>query len=173
MPSLLKAIISSIILATSASLCSCSGYHLGGAKPKELQSIESIYVPMVDNKTQVIKLAPRATNSLVRFITNDGAYQVSTPAQADATLKVTINKIAYREFRSARLDTLRAEELTATIHSSWQLIDNQSNVLLSGKSEGETRFFAGDNQRLSRDDSIYNAINNLSRKITSRISNRF
>ncbi len=169
----LKAICASIILATTASLCSCSGYHLGGAKPQELQGIKSIYVPMVDNKTQEIKLAPQTTNSLVRSINNDGTYQVSTPAQSDATLRVVIEMINYREFRSSRLDTLRAEELTANITATWQLIDNQSKVLLSGRSNGQTRFFVDDNQRLSRDNSMYDAIDNLSRKITSRISNGF
>ncbi|MGJ8655051.1 MAG: LPS assembly lipoprotein LptE [Akkermansiaceae bacterium] len=169
----INAIKAGIILASASLVCSCSGYHLGGAKPQELREIHSIYVPMVENKTLEIKLAPQATNSLVRFINNDGAYQVSTPAQSDATLKVVIEKIDYDEFRSSRLDTLRAEELTATIHSTWQLVDNQSKVLLSGKTTGETRFFVGDNQRLSRDDSIYDAINNLSRKITSCISNGF
>jgi len=128
---------------------------------------------MVENKTQEIKLAPRATNSLIQAINNDGTFQVSTPAQSEATLKVVIDKIEYREFRSSRLDTLLAEELTSNIHTSWQLIDNQSKVLLSGKSNGETRFFLGDNQRLSRDDSIHDAIDKLSRRITSRISNGF
>ncbi len=173
MPLFFKAVCASIILAITAGLSSCGGYHLGGAKPQELQEIELIYLPMVQNKTQEIKLASQATNSLVRFINNDGAYQVSTPAQSDATLRVVIEKIDYREFRSSRLDTLRAEELTANIIATWQLVDNQSKVLLSGRSEGETRFFVDDNQRLSRDNAMYDAIDNLSRKITSRISNGF
>ncbi len=128
---------------------------------------------MIENKTQEIKLAPQATNSLVRFINNDWTYQVSTPAQSDTTLRVVIETIEYREFRSTRLDTLRAEELTTNIRASWELVDNQSKVLLSGRSNGETRFFIGDNQRLSRDNAMSNAVNNLSRKITSRISNGF
>jgi len=168
-----KTITTGLTLAITTSLCSCSGYQLGGSKPKELQGIQSIYVPIVDNKTQEIKLAPQTTNSLVRFINNDGTYQVSTPAQSDATLHVTIEKINYREFRSSRLDTLQAEELTSEIVASWKLIDNQSQLLLSGTSNGKTRFFVDDNQRLSRDNSIYDAVDNLSRKITSRISNGF
>lgn len=163
----------SLLLAITASLSSCAGYHLGGAKPVELTNIQSIYIPMIENKTQEIKLAPQTTNSLTRFINNDGTFQVSTAAQSDATLKVVIEKIDYREFRSARLDTLRAEELTANIVATWQLIDNQSNILLSGRSNGETRFFVDDNQRLSRDNALHDAIQSLSRKITSRISNGF
>jgi len=167
----LKVTYLSIILATTANLCSCSGYQLGGSKPSELKDIQSIYVPMVENKTQEIKLAPQSTNSLVRFINNDGTYQVSTPAQSDATLRVVIDRIEYREFRSSRLDTLLAEELTTHIHASWELVDNQSKKLLSGRSYGETRFFVGDNQRLARDNSMNDAIDTLSRKITSRITN--
>ena len=162
-----------IIVATSTLLFSCAGYQLGGSKPEQLKGIQSIYVPMVENKTQEIKLAPQATNSLVHFINKDGAYSVTTPAQSDATLRVVIEKIEYREFRSARLDTLRAEELTANIRAKWELIDNQSNILLSGRSSGETRFFVGDNQRLSRDNSLNDALDTLSRKITSLISNGF
>lgn len=163
------------MLLITASLCmsSCAGYQLGNAKPDHLKKVQSIYVPMIENKTQEIKLAPQTTNSLVRFINNDGAYQVSTPAQSDATLRVVIDTIEYREFRSSRVDTLRAEELTTEIRASWELIDNQSNVLLSGRSNGETRFFIGSNQRLARDNAMYDAIDNLSRKITSRISNGF
>jgi hypothetical protein len=163
----------SLLLAITASLSSCAGYQLGGAKPVELTNIQSIYIPMIENKTQEIKLAPQTTNSLTRFINNDGTFQVSTAAQSDATLKVVIETIDYREFRSARLDTLRAEELTANIVATWQLIDNQSNILLSGRSNGETRFFVDDNQRLSRDNALHDAIQSLSRKITSRISNGF
>jgi hypothetical protein len=169
----LKALSATILLAFNANLCSCAGYHLGGAKPEGLQEIQLIYLPMVDNKTQEIKLAAQATNSLARFINNDGSYQVSTPAQSDATLRVVIEKIDYREFRSSRLDTLLAEELTANIIATWQLVDNQSRVLLSGESNGETRFFVADNQRLSRDISMSDAFDDLSRKITSRISNGF
>jgi hypothetical protein len=162
-----------LFLAITACLSSCTGYQLGSAKPAELINIQSIYIPMIENKTQEIKLAPQATNSLTRFINNDGTFQVSSAAQSDATLRVVIEKIDYREFRSSRLDTLRAEELTANIVATWRLTDNQSNILISGRSNGETRFFVDDNQRLSRDNALHDAIQSLSRKITSRISNGF
>ncbi len=80
----LKAVCASIILAITAGVCSCSGYRLGGSKPEELREIHSMYVPMGSNKTKEIKLAAQATNALVLFINNDGAFQVSTPAQSDA-----------------------------------------------------------------------------------------
>jgi len=162
-----------ILLVSIVHLSSCAGYQLGGSKPHGLQHIDSVYIPLVDNKTQEIKLAPQATNSLIKFINADGTYKVSTLAKADAQLEITIETIEYREFRSARLDTLRAEELTAKIIATWQLLDTQSRTLLKGKSKGETRFFVDRNQRLSRNNALHDAIDNLSRKITSRISNGF
>jgi len=173
MPSILKITRSCISLILAVALTSCSGYTLGTAKPKALSGIDNIYIPIVENKTQVIKLSPQVTNSLTRAINSDGSYEVTNAAQADATLKVVIKTVDYDEFRSSRLDTLLAEELTATIQTSWKLIDNQSNVLLSGSSSGSTRFFQGSNQRLSRDDSTFDAVDNLARNITSRISHGF
>jgi len=161
------------ILVSSVFLTSCVGYQLGGSKPSALKDIDSIYVSIAENKTQEIKLAPQFTNRLISFINNDGTYQVSTPTQSQATLKVVIEKIEYDEFRSSRFDTLLAEELTATIHTTWELTDAQNEILLKGKSSGKTRFFVEDNQRLARDNSLYDAIDNLSRTITSRISNGF
>jgi len=167
-------ILSSLaIIASLLSLTSCAGYQLGGSKPSALKDVDSIYVTIAENKTQEIKLASQFTNRLVSFINNDGTYQVSTPSQSQATLSVVIEKIDYDEFRSARFDTLLAEELTATIYSTWKLTSPQNEVLLQGKSSGKTRFFVEDNQRLARDNSLHDAIDNLSRTITARISNGF
>lgn len=164
-------LFSLILSAMTLGLTSCAGYQLGGSKPAALKGIDSIYVAMTENKTQEIKLAPQFTNRLISFINNDGTYSVTNLDQSQASLSVVIDRITYDDFRSSRLDTLLAEELTATIYTSWQLKNNQSEVILRGKSSGKTRFFVEDNQRLARDNSLYDAIDNLSRNITSRISN--
>ena len=161
------------IIITATGLTSCTGYQLGGSKPSALKDIDSIYVVIADNKTQEIKLAPQFTNRLITFINNDGTYQVSSLSQSQATLSVVIEKVDYDEFRSSRFDTLLAEELTATIFTTWKLTNPQNEILLQGKSSGKTRFFVEDNQRLARENSLYDAIDNLSRTITSRISNGF
>lgn len=154
-------------------LSSCVGYKLGSAKPVALQGIKNISVPLVTNETLEIKLAPLATNALVSSISNDGSYRISKPSNSDAYLKATIKKIDYREFRSARLDTLRAEELTMNVIVAWELIANSGEVLLDGVSTGNTRFFSDNNQRISRDNAVANALQNAASKITSRISNGF
>ncbi len=160
-------------LITVLFLSSCAGYRLGSAKPESLRNIKNISVPLVKNDTLEIKLAPLATNALVSSISNDGSYRITEASNSDAYLKATIRKIDYREFRSARLDILRAEELTMTIVVNWELIDNSGSTLLSGSSTGETRFFNDNNQRISREHAVANALQNAASKITSRISNGF
>jgi len=154
-------------------LISCSGYKLGNAKPRNLAHIKKIAVPMLENQTQEIKLAPQATNALVTAISNDGSYRIASENNADATLTGTIQNVKYSAFRANRLDTLLAEELTMVVSINWELKDNAGNVLQSGTSTGSTRFFADVNQRLSRDNAIADALQDAAQKITSRISNGF
>ncbi len=160
-------------LITLLFLSSCAGYRLGGAKPQALKNVKNISVPLVENDTLEIKLAPLATNALVSAISNDGSYRITKTSNSDAYLKASIKNIDYREFRSSRLDTLRAEELTMTISVNWELIDNSGATLLKGTSTGSTRFFNDDNQRISRENAKANALQNAADKITSRISNGF
>jgi len=156
-----------------ASLSSCTGYQLGNTKHQKLKHIKNIYVPMVEDKTLEIKLAPQATNQIIKAISTDGTYRITRSSNSDASLKAVISTIQYDEFRSNRLDTLRAEELIMNITAEWQLVDNAGKVLEKGTSTGSTRFFADSNQRLSRDNAKADALQKVAQKITSRISNGF
>lgn len=164
-----------IVLAAAsiAILPACVGYQLGNTKHEKLKHIEKIYVPQVLDDTLEIKLAPQATNEIIRAISNDGTYRISRSEDSDATLKAKITSVDFDEFRSNRLDTLLAEELTITIFIEWQLIDNAGKVLEEGRSSGQARFFTDDNQRLSRDNAKPDALQRVARKITSRLSNGF
>lgn len=162
-----------ILSLFSLVLCSCSGYQLGNSKPSKLAHIKTITVPLVDNETQEVKLAAQTTNALVSTLSQDGSYRIVRKHEADATLHAVVKKIKFTEFRSNRLDTLRAEELNMIVHIDWQLVDNSGKVLEAGKSTGTTRFFSDANQRLSRDNAYPAAIQKAAQNITSRIANGF
>ena len=152
---------------------SCVGYQLGNTKHQKLKDIRNIYIPMIEDKTLEIKLAPQATNQIIKAISKDGTYRVTRPNDSDATLKAVIRTINYDEFRSDRLDTLRAEELIMSVVIDWELVDNSGKILQKGVSTGSTRFFADSNQRLSRDNAKSDALQKIAQKITSRLSNGF
>ena len=103
-------------------LSSCTGYQLGGSRPTHLASVRSIHVAIVENQTQIPRAAAHATNTLIDALTRDGTYRVAKVDHADTRLVAVLEKINYRQARSAREDILRSEELEMEvflqIHSS-------------------------------------------------------
>ena len=154
-------------------LASCAGYQLGDRKPAKLENIQSIDVPLFQNKTQEQRLSPLVTNSVSDEITRDGTYQIVSDATSDATLHATIETISYRERRSDRFDTLRASEMYIEIEVEWKLTDNQNRVLMSGTTDGESYFTVESNQQLSRNNAFPDAAKNAAEKIVQRIANGF
>lgn len=166
--------ITLILASFSLSLFpSCVGYRLGNTKQAKLKHVNNIYVPLVDDQTLEVKLAPQVTNAIIKAISNDGTFRITRANNSDAALNAKIQTIKYDEFRSSRLDTLRAEELIIHVVIEWQLVDNAGKVLEQGTSTGASRFFADSNQRLSRDNAKSDALQEAAQKITSRISNGF
>lgn len=160
-------------LVALLTLSSCTGYQLGSSKPSHLTSIKTISVPLFKNETQEQRLAVLTTNYCVDAITRDGTYRIGTSSNADATLEATISRLDYREFRSQRLDTLRPEELEITLVIDWKLKANNGQVLESGTSVGESKFFVDDNLQLSRENSFPDAAKNATENLVYRIANGF
>jgi len=155
------------------SLPSCVGYQLGNTKHQKLLHIENVYVPLVLDETQEIRLASQATNQIVKAISQDGSFKITGSSDAHATLNAVIKTLTYTEFRSNRLDTLLSEELIMKVTIQWNLEDNTGKILEEGQSTGTTRFVADSNQRLSRDNAKNDALQKVAQKITSRIANGF
>jgi len=153
-------------------LVSCAGYQLGGAKPEKLSHIKSIAVPQFKNLTLEPRLSSLATNSFVDAITQDGTYQVSSLASADATLVANIETIQYSQYRANRFDTLASDELTANVKIQWKLMQNGIAVD-SGTASGRTNFFAEDNLQLSRDNALPVATLRAAQSIVTSITEGF
>lgn len=168
--------ISLITLCTcmlSILFSSCSGYRLGATKPTLLQDVQSLSIPIVKDRTQNIKLAARATNALVRAINQDGTYRVTTSTRSDATLEVSIDSVSYSKFRATRYDTLRAQAVTMIVNMHWNIVRPDGSLIMKGRSTGKTRYYLGDNQRLSRENALPNAVEDAAQSLTSEIANGF
>ena len=74
------------LLALTLALSSCTGYHLGGAKPAHLSHVKSIHVPLFENDTLLVRAESHATNSAVDAITSDGTYRIATSSTAPGAL---------------------------------------------------------------------------------------
>ena len=151
-----------VALATA----SCTGYQLGGAKPAVLRDVKNITIPMFHNDT----LHPRA-DAMVQ----DGTYRITSLDKADAVLEGTVRTIDYMALRTARLDTLRPEELQNTVTLTWTLKDakNPAKTLASGISTGTSRFFVDSNLQTSRTNALPDALQRASESMVSKLANGF
>jgi hypothetical protein len=161
-----------VILCACYFLCSCAGYHLGGAKPSEFVNIHSIAVPQFENYTLEPRLSSLVTNSTVDALSQDGTYRISQIGEADATLVATIRVIDYRQYRANRLNVLTSDELLASLMVEWKLVKN-GRTLGQGTARGKTNFFVGDNLQLSRENALPVAASRAAQQIVTSLTDGF
>lgn len=159
----------------AAALVSCAGYHLGGTKPKALQDVRLITVPMFSNATTHPRAEAIATSAVADAITADGSYRLSGADQADAILEGTVRRIDYSMIRATRLDTLRPEELANTAVIDWILRDarNPTKVLASGSSSGNSQLFVASNLQTARSNALPEALARAAEALASSLANGF
>ena len=162
-----------VLLATL--LTACTGYHLGGNKPSHLADVHSIQVSVVQNETQMPRAAAQATNAIADAIIKDGTYRLGTTDRADARLETTLTTIIYRQVRSTRKDSLRAEELETTVHFDWILVSasNPLEILEKGHSSGTTSFFVAPNLQTSQQNALPDAFKRAADSLVGRLADSF
>jgi len=163
------------LLLISLAFTSCAGYQLGGAKPAILRDVRNISVPMFHNDTLHPRAEALATSAAADAVVRDGTYRITPLDQADAILVGTVQTISYTPLRSARLDTLRPEELQNSVTLVWTLKDarDPTRVLASGSSTGTSRFFVSSNLQTSRNNALPDALERASEAMISRLANGF
>jgi len=154
-------------------LASC-GYKLGGVQPSEMDGVERLYISIPDNRTQFPRLEAHLANHLVDSLIEDSRYKVSTFENADAKLVTKIDKVTFKQIRSDRTDSLRPEELRMKVLVKWEVISlkgSEREVLLKGSESGDTRFFLDENLQTAQRNAFPDALNRVSRRIISSLSN--
>ena len=163
------------LLLLSLAFTSCAGYQLGGAKPAILRDVRNVSVPMFHNDTLHPRAEALATSAATDALVQDGTYRITSLDQADAILVGTVRSITYTPLRTARLDTLRPEELQNSVTLTWTLKDarDPTKILASGSSTGTSRFFVSSNLQTSRNNALPDALERASESMISRLANGF
>ena len=163
------------ILAACLALVSCTGYQVGGAKPKSLAAVRSIAVPMFANATLHPRAEALATSAVSNALVQDGTYQLASRDQADAVLEGELSEIKYSTIRGTRLDTLLPQELSNTVTLKWTLRDarDPTKVLASGSSSGSSQLFVDSNLQTSRNNALPEALERAGEALVSRIANGY
>lgn len=157
-------------------LTGCAGYRLGGAaaQPAYLKNIHNIAVPAFRNNTLVPRLEGLITDTVIKQIQQDGTYHIVKDSDADAILTGYIEKVERQPARSVRGNVLLASEFNLTVSVRFQLIDRTTNKILdSGRLEGQTSFFVGNDVQQDEQQAIPIAAEQLAVRIVSQLTEGF
>ncbi|MGK0184796.1 MAG: outer membrane lipopolysaccharide assembly protein LptE/RlpB [Verrucomicrobiales bacterium] len=149
----------------------CAGYRTGTTKPVQMQSVETLAVPVFKNLTLEPRSSVLITNMVVKQLHRDGTYRITAEEGADAILRGTIRQMERRQLRSAKFNTLRSRELNLRIFVDYVVEEPGTGLILAeGSVQGDTNVFIDRNFQLSDRQGIEDATRDLSRKLVARIS---
>lgn len=164
--------ISALLLSAFALMFTgCAGYQLGSTKPTQLQSVETLAVPVFKNLTLEPRSSVLITNTVVKQLQRDGTYRITAEEGADAVLRGTIRQMERRQLRSAKFNTLRSRELLLRIFVDYVVEEPGTGLILAeGTVQGDTNVFLDRNFQLSDRQGIEDATHELAEKLVSRIA---
>lgn len=107
----------------------CAGYQLGTTKPAAFTGVQKIHVPTFENLTLEPRFSVLVTNAVISALQQDGTYQITDRANADAVLKGKITNNLRRQQRSVDTNILRTRELLALMKVQYRLETPDGEVI--------------------------------------------
>ncbi len=155
-------------------LSGCLGYHLGPAKPAFLKDVHSVNVPVFRNNTLIPGLEGVVTDTVIGQIQQDGTYQVANAGDADAVLTCTIEKVQRTPDRSVTGNVLLTSEFDLDLGVRYVLSERATGKILdSGRIDGQTSFFVGNDVQQDERQAIPIAAQQLAVRLVSLITEGF
>ena len=161
-------------LAACLLLSGCLGYHLGPAKPAFLKDVHSLSIPVFRNNTLVAGLDGEVTDTVIAQVQQDGTYTVAGPGDADAVLTCTIEKVQRTPDRSVTGNVLLTSEFDLDLGVRYVLSERATGKILdSGRIDGQTSFFVGNDVQQDERQAIPLAAQQLAVRLVSQITEGF
>ncbi len=141
-----------LVALVALTFSGCAGYHMGAIKPKRLEGVHTIAVPSFTNKTLEPRMDVLLANTVIKQIQQDGTYQITGEANADAVLEGTLEEIDRRPERSVRGNVLLTREYSLILRVRYRVYDRRTGVDLEGRTiTGRTTFFVSGSNALVAD----------------------
>lgn len=170
----LRACRSLLPLATIIPLLftACAGYRLGNVPYQQMEGVRTIYVPVVKNDTYEPSLQVMTTNAIIRALHNDGTYQSSRIANADATLEVKIVQFERIPVRLSRDNVRTTDQYRIRLTANATLTNHRTGtkVFTDLTATGQTDFFVQDDIQEAERQAIPIAADDLARKLVNLIT---
>ena len=160
-----------LLLATVFGLVGCAGYHLGSIGGKNLQGINTIFIPTVKNLSYEPDIQVTTTNAIIRAMDNDGTLKTVPSSTADADLLVTVTSTKRESIRGNTLDPQATEEYELHVEAEVTLFSRKlsKKLLDKVKVEGVTKFFVQSDQTESERQAYPMAAEDLANHIVSLV----
>lgn len=142
-----------ILLSVLACIClgGCAGYQVGPIKPKTMRGVTKIAVPAFKNESLQPRVEVLLANAVIKQIQQDGTFQVTDEADADATLIGRLDEIIRRPARSVRNNVLQTREFTLVLRVRYDVIDRSGRVLEGRSVTGQSSFFVTGSSTIAAD----------------------
>jgi outer membrane lipopolysaccharide assembly protein LptE/RlpB len=150
------------------------GYHLGPAKPAQLQNVTKLAIPTFKNKTYEPNIEVLMADATIKQFQQDGTYEIVPDDRADAILYCTLDDIERSQARAVLSNVLATREFRLKLQVQYELVDRVTGVtLLRGTVDADTSFFTNNDLQMDEQQAIVNAIKEVAVDLVGEIAEGF
>ena len=133
--SVLTAVVAALSLVTFGG--GCAGYRVGSMLPP---NIKTVYVPTFENQTDEPLIQAQVTSAVISQIQRDGSLKVVPLDQADAILKVSLNRFILTPVGYDKTTRSRPNEYRIVLSASYVMTSAKTGKVISehARVEGES-----------------------------------
>lgn len=130
----------------------CAGYKIGPVKPKFMSEIRTLAVPSFKNDTLEPRVEVALATALIKQIQQDGTYQITDEAHADAIILGTLEDITRQPQRSVRGNVLATREYLLGLRCRFTVVNRATGATIDRRGAfGQTSFFVTGSDKISSD----------------------
>ena len=161
-------------LLLGALLLSGCAYSLGEARPSMMRGIQTLAVPVSQNKTLEPNVEGLLADTIVKELQTDGTYSINYERNADATVYTTLVQVNRRPARSLRGNVLATSEFELLTTVEYEVMENSTGKeLMKGQVTGLTSFFVTADLQTDEQQALPLAFSDAAVKLASRLSEGF
>jgi hypothetical protein len=161
-------------LLLAAVLLSGCAYSLGDARPSMMRGIQTLAIPVSQNKTLEPNVEGLLADTLIKGLQTDGTYTIGPERNADATVYTTLLSANRRPARSVRGNVLATSEYELVTVVGYEVVENSTGKqLMTGAVNGRTSFFVTPDLQTDEQQALPLAFSDAAVKLASRLSEGF
>ncbi|MDR1192142.1 MAG: LPS assembly lipoprotein LptE [Verrucomicrobiales bacterium] len=107
-----------------------TGYQLGNIPSGDMAGVKNIWVPLAKNDTFRPYVQPMLTTAVIHELDNDGTYQTSRAADAEATLNITVTKFTRSSVNQNPDNSTQTTQFRCTLYAQVTLTNNLTGKII-------------------------------------------